>query len=735
MDALAGSEAGVPEIQPPSTALQQNAAQRARFELGGATDEADFEARRQTALLATTSFYDAEQERINALGLNEEELQDEREDNQLAREMAVGRLTNLENTFTQQRLANEMAVQREAERTAATQEREAERAATAAAREETRATAQAERAATQTQRETERATVAAEREAERAATAAQRATEQAQQATDAQAGREAGAGASLLQTGVGRAQFALGQSGSEAGFEQNRQDLINATNDFYDNELARINELMRTEIELQALREANQLARDRALDRAINTDNDFTEQRIRNEMDAVEEAESAAEAQRREQERTATAAQRTAEREASAQARADRDALRAAERTTRERQRIAERQQREEERFIQQRIREEMRLTDALDDLRDDALDAEMRRSDALVDLEQDTQDRILDIQRNANRSREDVEREFQDAYQDIQQQRGEGTLTDVDANAQLLELGRERIRDLRDVDIRTGRRQEDAGIRQQRGERDIGSEASERLFGIQQETAELETTTALTQSETAATESETAAVNATTAVMTTDATQQFADASVQSIEASMGLATAGEQQILAAEELQSAARVQGLSAAAKALSEAAGGLSTASMTLQEVANSLGFVSDNLDSAVEAFSSSIEEGGVTVSPRTQIALAATPKMEPLAAPDITEPVPVEVANPDDMITQPRGEDPALAATDMLLESDAPTALMQTAPPMPEAVVQTMNVTAGTVNVSGGVAGAPMPVTVANPDDIATNVNVQPMITP
>ena len=127
---------------------------------------------------------------------------------------------------------------------------------------------------------------------------------------------------------------------------------------------------------------------------------------------------------------------------------------------------------------VTERLEMERELQAEIKDLRDDAFDNEERRQQRLVDLEQETQNRILDIQRNANRSREDIERDFQDAYQDIQRQRVFGEITDEEASSRLQELGRERLRDLRDIDIRTGRRREDVGIRQERSEAEIEASA-----------------------------------------------------------------------------------------------------------------------------------------------------------------------------------------------------------------------------------------------------------------
>ena len=435
------------------------------FDLRESGSEGEFEANRQRAILLTVAYYAAENERINGLKGSETELAALRDANDLARRIALGRLTGLENTFTTQRIKNEMSVAE-----AATEAAEAAIAAT------------------------EKRAAAAMKAAEAEAEAQRRAAEAAEVAAERQRGRESDAAAGLLQTGVGQARFDLGLSGSEGEFEINRQGLIDAANAYYDNELARINELELTEIELDDRRKANELKRQMALSRAITITNSFTTARVRAEERALDEIE----------------------------------------------------------RMRDDAIDAEERRLDTIQALKDDAFDAEQDRADALVDLEQDTQDRITDIIRNANRSKEDIEREFQRDFQDITRerteaqnevirQRNEGSITSEEANQrfeelarasanQLTELGIERIRDLEDAGIREGRRFEDSDIRQQRGERDIGSEASERLIGIQQQTAELE--------------SKTAAVNAIAAVMTTEATQVLSDASMQSVEAAMGLGT-----------------------------------------------------------------------------------------------------------------------------------------------------------------------------------------------
>ena len=120
-----------------------------------------------------------------------------------------------------------------------------------------------------------------------------KAAEAAEVAAERQRGRESDAAAGLLQTGVGQARFDLGLSGSEGEFEINRQGLpiLNAANAYYDNELARINELGLSEIELDDRRKANELNRQMALSRAITTTNSFTTARVRAEERALDEIE------------------------------------------------------------------------------------------------------------------------------------------------------------------------------------------------------------------------------------------------------------------------------------------------------------------------------------------------------------------------------------------------------------------------------------------------------------
>ena len=93
------------------SALGQNAVSRAQFDLGNATSETDFEARRENLIAAVNAYYDAELDRINQLKLNEDELRDLREDNQLAREQALQQAETATNEFAQLRLRTEERLQ------------------------------------------------------------------------------------------------------------------------------------------------------------------------------------------------------------------------------------------------------------------------------------------------------------------------------------------------------------------------------------------------------------------------------------------------------------------------------------------------------------------------------------------------------------------------------------------------------------------------------------------------
>ena len=177
----------------------------ARFELTRSTGESDFEVDRQALITAINAVHAAEDARITDTMGSEIELAALRAKNDLARDIGIANATNLENTFTTQRIKDEMDV----------------------------ADAAAEAAADQIQAQMDAAEAAAEaaqdqiEAQQKIAEAQQRTADQAAAEAERQRGRESNAAAGLLQTGVGQARFDLGLSGSEGEFEANRIALIN----------------------------------------------------------------------------------------------------------------------------------------------------------------------------------------------------------------------------------------------------------------------------------------------------------------------------------------------------------------------------------------------------------------------------------------------------------------------------------------------------------------------------
>ena len=87
----------------------------------------------------------------------------------------------------------------------------------------------------------------------------------------------------LIQNAIERGEYLLGSVTSDTDFENIRTQLLNLTNQYYDNELERINGLVASETELQDLREDNVLARAQALERIGGIENKFVQDRIRQE--------------------------------------------------------------------------------------------------------------------------------------------------------------------------------------------------------------------------------------------------------------------------------------------------------------------------------------------------------------------------------------------------------------------------------------------------------------------
>ena len=80
-------------------------------------------------------------------------------------------------------------------------------------------------------------------------------------------------------------------------FETRRGTLITSINEFYDAELARITEVAESEDQLRILREASELSREQALDRATHRDEHLCGDRVRAEEQVAEAAQKATDEQ------------------------------------------------------------------------------------------------------------------------------------------------------------------------------------------------------------------------------------------------------------------------------------------------------------------------------------------------------------------------------------------------------------------------------------------------------
>lgn len=224
----------------------------------------------------------------------------------------------------------------------------------------------------------------------------------------------------LLENAIARARFNLTGATSEQGFEDARRSLIRAINAFYDNELARINELALSETALKNLRQDNQLLREQALRRATTAQNQFTRDRLRDE----------------------------------------------------------ERAQAEIERLREDAIAREARRQDEIEEVRDAQIENEADRLERLADLQEDHNRRMLaleeqfqedldDLRRDRNQTGEDILQEYQRDLQDLQTETARrlfdeefGDLTanqrsrlaeDDTFQRELFDLNRQRDRDVQD--------------------------------------------------------------------------------------------------------------------------------------------------------------------------------------------------------------------------------------------------------------------------------------------
>ena len=702
---------------------------RARFELGRAGSENEFELGRQTLLLSIVAVHAAEDARIDDLMLGEIQVAALRKANDLDRDMAIERAIGLENTFTTQRIENEMNA--------------AEAAADAA---QARIDG------------IEEAAAAAMKAAEAEAIAQRRAEAAAEAAAERQRGRESGAAAGLLQSGVGQARFDLGLSGSEGEFEANRIALINATNAFYDNELANINVLDLSEIELDDRRTANELKRQMALSRATTLTNSFTTARIRGEEDAADAAQDAAD-----------------------------DVIDAAERAAREQMRIAERAARESQRIAE-------RLADDIEDLRDDALENETDRLQDLEDLNETHQQRLFDIEQDGIRRREDLNVGFDRGVEDILRDAGadESLFRHGDFQRVLgaassrnqdflrseldrlgLNLGEDQFERIGTLAIQRQRRARDSDTRVQRGRADAEVSRASRESDINaQATA---TATAIQDALTPLFGEQSALSTAQTTAAEVQTTAAVAQTIASEVQTETAVAIKGVSEDIQASDIPSAIDLVRESATAS--------LDVADAIRELPAELVGSFERIIDAFTESgrelieFADRLQADGISAVLDRILGTGAENEVNaafgllsqgiadrliadanPLAAQEVLD---VMVVNPEEIAASPmildrvssvqatieglraeglnnreigglvrsdldalqesgvsrggirsilRGETPDLTGiqgTDALMIPAAPEALMQPAPPMPELIANTISVSGNVVNVSGG----------------------------
>ena len=91
--------------------LAGNQVNQARFNLRESGSESEFEDNREILLQAVAAFYDAEEERIRALGLSADDLTDQLQDLDLSRRQATDAALSADNTFATERIRTEKQLQ------------------------------------------------------------------------------------------------------------------------------------------------------------------------------------------------------------------------------------------------------------------------------------------------------------------------------------------------------------------------------------------------------------------------------------------------------------------------------------------------------------------------------------------------------------------------------------------------------------------------------------------------
>ena len=350
-----------------------------------------------------------------------------------------------------------------------------------------------------------------------------------------------------------------------------------------------------------------------------------------------------------------------------------------------------------------ERLQTEARLQSDIEHLRDASLDAEREHQEAVIKLEEEKQEKILDIQRDANRRREDinreVERDFTDNFRESQEaiaallsEEGIGAgdirsfLSGFEGHvrSRLSESGRSELRDIQserigsESDLRRERDRdiEDVGIREERDLEDLDRRHQETLIATNQRLVEEQTAlnnnigtlttelgnlnaaeqplTQTTASETANLESQTAAMNASTAETAMTAAAGLNEAAAKLLEADIDRVFASiDELVVSTSGIVDA--IEGLpSSLEDSFSEIFAELSETIIEITQIETGI------RQGAAEAFLSEHPE------------LFSRPQVPPAAA--------------------------------------APSLVSETSETLAQRVAETVNISAGTVNVSGSISG-------------------------
>ena len=466
----------------------------------------------------------------------------------------------------------------------------------------------------------------------------------------------------LLQNALQRAQFNLTGATSESDFETRRRELLRFIEEYYDAEKARIDALMLSESQLRDQQEDTEFARQRALQQATDATN----------------------------------------------------------------------------RFAEDRIQTEERLQDRIEDLRDDAVENEADRQQALQDLAESHQDRLTDIeedgirrredlQRESQRSLEDLRREFQEDQFDVGAQLDRGEITREEAEQQISDLTREFLRDSGDLQRRQRRALEDQGIREERQQED----AAEGFTKSQQ------------QIETEARATATAIQTALTPLLTEQQTDEVAEKQVTAADKQI---EAADAQTTAADDLGTVVTglkdsdIPGAIDLVRQSAEASLGISSAISALPSLLeSSFERIFDDLQETIVDILE-IESGILGINPEQfappEVEMP-TPNMSEITAMVETDvPLDVKVINPDDLydpaeierlredglnnreigvhlreiasLAEPTRPDVSIRGlSDLTARIGAAEALSATREVPTSFTADTVNVSGGVVNVSGG----------------------------